>query len=114
MNIPIACDLNAISDEERPQHVRLARSLFYDGRGEAQELDDGYIFRFQPESSTLIELAQFVANERLCCPFWTFTIGVDAGNGPMWLRFTGPEGAKETLKAELGGREALKAASGEQ
>jgi|FLYN01.1.fsa_nt_gi hypothetical protein len=109
----IACDLNAISEEERPQHVRLARSLFYAGRGEAQELENGYIFRFQPESSTLVELAQFVANERLCCPFWTFTIEVEAGHGPMWIRITGPEGAKALLKAEFEGQEALKAASGE-
>ena len=99
----IACDLNAISAEERPEHVRLARSLFYEGRGEAHELENGYSFRFQAESSTLAELAQFVANERLCCPFWTFTIGVEAGNGPMWLRLTGPDGAKEMLKAEFGG-----------
>ncbi len=101
MDSPIFCDLSAISDEERPAHVRLAQSLFYEGRGEAEELDDGYLFRFQPESSTLLELATFVSNERLCCPFWNFTIGVEPENGPMWIRLIGPEAAKEMMKAEL-------------
>ena len=65
------------------------------------ELADGYAFRFPPKSPLLLLLAEFVSRERLCCPFFSFALKVDAGGKPFVLSITGPSGAKEVLYAEL-------------
>jgi hypothetical protein len=50
----------------------------------------------------LAVMAEFVANERLCCPFFGFEIAVERGGGPAWLRITGEGEAKRVLEAEMG------------
>jgi len=47
-------------------------------------------------------MAEFVANERLCCPFFEFGIAVERAGGPVWLRMTGAGDAKRILEAGLG------------
>jgi hypothetical protein len=49
----------------------------------------------------LLAVAEFVANERLCCPFFEFVITVERAGGPVWLRITGTGEAKRILEAEL-------------
>ena len=101
-DIPLACDLMAIPAQEREAHELLAKQLFFEVVPERHELTDGYAFRFRADQYPL--LAEFIASERLCCPFFTFQIEVVPG-GVMWLRLTGPEGTKELLaelKLELG------------
>jgi hypothetical protein len=49
----------------------------------------------------LLALAEFVANERLCCPFFGFAITVERGGGPVWLRMTGEREAKSVLEGEM-------------
>ena len=72
------------------------------GCSEIRELPDGYAFRHFPESSTFLTLAEFVALERLCCPFFDFGLEVERDGGPLWFRMTGGEDAKRILRAELG------------
>ena len=48
-------------------------------------------------------LAEFVANERRCCPFFTFTIRAEPAPALLMLRLTGPAGVKPFILAELGG-----------
>jgi hypothetical protein len=50
----------------------------------------------------LLATAEFVANERLCCPFFEFEITVERADGPVWLRMTGAGEAKRLLEAEMG------------
>jgi hypothetical protein len=69
---------------------------------EVQELQDGYAFRHSPDRDVLLAMAEFVANERLCCPFFEFGIAVERAGGPVWLRMTGAGDAKRILEAELG------------
>ncbi len=69
---------------------------------EVRELDDGYAFRHSSEPDVLLLLAEFVALERLCCPFLGFEIELEPGGGPLWIRMTGEKGAKGVLQAELG------------
>ena len=52
----------------------------------------------------LVALAEYVSLERLCCPFFDFAIEVGRGGGEVWLRMTGPEGAKGVLEAAMGDR----------
>jgi hypothetical protein len=97
--IPIACDMSAISADEREAHEMLAKQLFFEAVPERQELDDGYAFRFRADQYAL--LAAFIGNERLCCPFFRFTLEVTSAQGPLWLRITGGEGVKEFMQLEF-------------
>jgi len=96
---PIACNLTAIADEVRPQHVDLALYLFGEGLLERQELPGGYAFRYSPDDYRAV--ADFIETERLCCPFFNFTLEVTPENGPMWLRITGRPGVKNLLLSML-------------
>jgi hypothetical protein len=98
--IPIACDLTALAAEVRSTHIEAARQLLHAGAREVQELPDGFAFRYAAEQ--FAQVTQFIANERLCCPFFTFVLKVTPANGPIWLRITGREGGKDFLRSELG------------
>src|ERR1041384_1898991 len=72
--IPIACDLAAIPADERAAHSARAEQLLHTSAAEVQELPDGYAFRYTAAQYELV--TQFIANERLCCPFFSFTLEV--------------------------------------
>ena len=90
------------SPTERERHLVTIRQLLAVVEG-AEELPHGYALRFATDADRLSWLAEFIAGERRCCPFLNFTLEVEAGDGPTWLRLTGPEGVKEFLREELGG-----------
>ena len=66
-DLPIACDLTAIDAQVRSTHLESAKQLLHEGVQETQELPDGYAFRYTAEQYA--QVTQFIANERLCCPF---------------------------------------------
>jgi hypothetical protein len=95
----LACVPGAIPMTKRLQHFALARTLLNRQATGRTDLLDGYAFRF--EADKLLELAQFIDNERKCCPFTTFELSVAPEAGPIWLRMTGPDGTRAVLQAEL-------------
>lgn len=95
----IACDLSQIPADRLAQHEVRAKYLFGPGAQDRLELTDGYAYQFNSQDFETI--AEFVAHERLCCPFFKFTLEVEPGSGPIRLSITGPEGAKELLAATL-------------
>ncbi len=99
--IPLACDMSALTVEQRERQRVLGRRLRDDAL-EIRGLDDGYAFTHPPDGDTLAAMAEFVANERLCCPFFGFAITVGSDGGPAWLRITGEGEAKRVLEAEMG------------
>ena len=101
-NSPIACDMTVIRPEQRPAHLATSRDLFSQIE-ELRELSNGYEFRFASESSLLLKLAEFVSLEKLCCPFLSFMIEVDAEGGPVWLRMIGRDGVKAFIREEING-----------
>jgi hypothetical protein len=66
-----------------------------------RELPDGYALEFPPQPTLLMLLAEFIARERRCCPFFIFELRVEAEDGPFWLKMTGEEGIKPFLQAEM-------------
>lgn len=64
---------------------------------EVKELENGFAYRFSAEGTRITELANLIDLEHRCCPFLTFRITVEAGDGPIWLEMTGPAGTKEFL-----------------
>jgi hypothetical protein len=92
----LVCNFGALREEEREQHKALVNYLVFEGFKEKRALPDGYAFRF--DESDYSRVTQYVANERLCCPFLTFEIHVEAQRGSVWLYLRG----KVEVKAFLG------------
>ena len=99
----IACDLGGIPEQDLGGHKDRASYLFGAGVRERVELADGFAFRFEAEDYQTI--TAFIANERLCCPFFHFTLEVTPDSGPIWLRITGQEEVKPLLEATLNDQE---------
>lgn len=95
--LPIACNPNAIPAEQREQWIATGIRL-YQAVEEVRELPDGYAFRLPATSEMLTLAVEDIAYERLCCPFLRFTLEVTPGEGPLWFRLTGSQGAKAYLK----------------
>ncbi len=96
---PISCNWSALTAVQQERQRALYRQLRADVE-EVVELEDGYAFRHSPDRVVLLAVAEFVSNERLCCPFFDFGITVERAGGAMWLRITGAGESK--LKAKFG------------
>ena len=98
---PFACNMDAIEADRRALHIATAKHLF-SSVSEIKELPDGYAFRLPNESKVLLKVAEFVSLERLCCPFFGFTLDIGREGGEVWLQLTGREGVKPFIQAEIG------------
>jgi hypothetical protein len=96
---PFACDMRALTKSERDQHAGLSRQLLASARVK-RELSNGYALRLPAD--LWLPAAQWVALERRCCPFFAFELESASRGGPLWLRITGPAGAKTFMHEELG------------
>jgi hypothetical protein len=101
IRVPVACSWSALTAVQQERQRALYRQLRADVE-EVVELEDGYAFRHSPDRAVLLAVAEFVANERLCCPFFEFGITVERDGGPVWLRMRGEGEAKRLLEAEAG------------
>ncbi|HXF64783.1 MAG TPA: hypothetical protein VNK95_24360 [Caldilineaceae bacterium] len=99
--VAFACDLTALTREQRAQHQATTSKLFAAVQA-IRELDSGYAFQLPQDAVWLSRAAEFIALERLCCPFFAFDLEVEPHGGPVWLRLTGREGIKAFILAELG------------
>jgi hypothetical protein len=99
--IPIACDLNALTPAERARRRTLVGALTHAIVGRA-ELDHGFELRVDSARLDLPALAEWIALERRCCRFLHFTIELAAGDGPVTLAVSGSDGVKDFLRAEMG------------
>jgi hypothetical protein len=63
-----------------------------------KELEDGYAFQFPGESEWIQRVVTFVAEERECCPFFTFELHYEPNLGPIWLRLRGSAEIKAMLR----------------
>jgi hypothetical protein len=101
MESPFACNMEAIKPDQRQQHIAMARQLFHAVRS-IRELPNGYAFHLPDKPDTLRLLTEFISLERLCCPFFGFTIEIEPEGGSVWLQLTGREGVKPFIRAEIG------------
>jgi hypothetical protein len=101
-NTNLVCNLNAIDPQARVQHSITTAELFHSVQA-IRELPDGYAFLLPNETMLLRKAVDFIANERLCCPFFGFTLEIEPEGGALWLRLTGREGVKPFIQAERAG-----------
>jgi hypothetical protein len=99
MSIPFACDMAAIPAGERGAHQALIRRLVTEAAEEMRQRPDGFTFRFPAKEYDAV--TQFVARERLCCPFLRFALEVEPDRGPIRLHLTGPDSVVPFIRAEL-------------
>jgi len=98
---PFACDRAALTPHARKRH--------FDERGPAlkvrvksiRELNDGYAFEFPHDTETFQLVSEWVAGERLCCPFFDIDVHVEREHGHLWLRLTGREGVKQFIRSDF-------------
>jgi hypothetical protein len=93
IEVPAACNWTAVTAAQQERQRALYRQLRADVE-EVVELEDGYAFRHSPDRAVLLTIAEFVANERLCCPLFEFGLTVERDGGPVWLRMTGGGGGQ--------------------
>ena len=98
---PFFCNLSAMDADQRKHHRELTERLRQSVK-EVRELTDGYGFRFPAETADITRVAEWVALERLCCPFFAFQLEVGSDHQPLWLRITGREGVKPFMQSEFG------------
>ena len=90
-----ACNLKALTPEQRTRHAKLTRDLLA-GVTERRELPDGYAFRIH---AALSDVGEWIAKERKCCPFFRFRLEVSGEN--EWLSIQGAEGVKQFIATEF-------------
>lgn len=97
---PIACDLSAIDDKELEPHRENGRAVF-DAIREIRETTDGYSFKLPADTGIIQRTGAFIARERLCCPFFEFTLTIPSDHNTVWLKLSGREGVKPYIKDTL-------------
>jgi len=94
------CNTKALTPEERARHKQLGEKLTA-ARKETVEVPTGYEFQFSPKNITIAELAEWVAAESKCCPFFDFHLDLEAKGSLLCLRLTGEEGIKTFIRTEF-------------
>jgi hypothetical protein len=94
------CNIGAFDEAERARHKELTEKLIA-SRAEIAETEKGYEFQFRPSTISVAELADWVAAESKCCPFFDFQIDVERGGRLLRLRLSGDEGVKPFMRAEF-------------
>jgi len=94
------CNIKALNPAERARQKQLTEKLIA-VRREIVETEKGYEFQFSPSSISLGELAEWVAAEGKCCPFFDFHIDLEREGSLLCLRLTGEEGIKAFIRTEF-------------
>lgn len=100
-DVPFACNLKVFQTEERRQHINLTHDLMAAVTAR-HELPAGFAFQIDPSKVSMIELAEWAAREKKCCPFFNFQINLEGpAEGKLSLVLSGPEGVKPFIKSEF-------------
>jgi hypothetical protein len=97
---PFACDMTALSSDQRSRHRELGE-LLQSALGAVRELTDGYEFEFVPNPANYQVLTELTPLEHACCPFFDVSIRLEREGGKLWWRLTGREGVKQFIRQEF-------------
>jgi hypothetical protein len=101
-HLPIACDPTAIPPKDRARRAAVSRRLFRGAVRTDVRVDDQEGWHFEIAASAYADLADWVALERLCCPFLRFRIDVAPPPAKLTFTMTGPIGTIAFLEQEIG------------
>lgn len=94
------CNTKALTPEERAHHKQLSERLLA-VRKQSIETEKGYEFQFSRADVSLADIADWVAAESKCCPFFDFHIDLEREGRLLCLRLTGEPGIKEFIREEF-------------
>ena len=94
------CNTRALTPAERARHAQLGEKMDA-ARKAVVETENGYEFQYTPARLSIGELAEWVAQESKCCPFFDFHIDFEEQGHLLCLRLTGDEGVKAFIRAEF-------------
>ena len=97
---PIACNLAAFGDEQRKRYHAL-RAAMKSALIRSEAVPEGYRFYYPGTAAWVICLAEFITLERLCCPFFTFTLEAIPDQTEQCLSISGNQQAKAVLATEF-------------
>ena len=98
----LVCKMDVFTPDEREDQIRTTTQLFQIVQT-IHEVENGFEFMFPnfDAAENITQLAEFIFNERRCCPFLEFTLKITPNDAPISLLLTGPKGTQEFLRAEL-------------
>lgn len=96
--LSVACDLGALSPEERAREAELLSELKA-VLGEPEETENGFRFAVPPDPARVGRLGELLALERLCCPFLGFDLAVPADRGEVTLHVYGDAAARTFIRS---------------
>jgi hypothetical protein len=99
---PLVCNMDVFTPAQREAHIQTTTELIQAVQS-VQGVENGYEFTFPNETQFISGIAEFISNERLCCPFLNFTLNIISNREPVSLLLTGPLGTQEFLRAEFNG-----------
>lgn len=98
-----ACDRMALTAEARKRHFEELGPALRKLHKSVRELPDGFAFEFPADAATVRLVEEWVAGERLCCPFFDIELRLEREGGAVWLGLTGRDGVKAFIKADFAG-----------
>jgi hypothetical protein len=99
---PLVCNMGVFTPAQREAHILTTTQLIQAVQS-VQEVENGYELSFPNKTEFISKIADFISNERLCCPFLKFTLKVVSNSEPIFLSLTGPIGTQEFLRTEFNG-----------
>jgi hypothetical protein len=99
---PFACNRSALSPADRKRHFDELGPTLQAMVRNVRETRDGFEFEFPADLATFRLVAEWVAGEHLCCPFFDIDLRQERDKGPLRLRLAGRAGVKQFIKADLG------------
>ena len=93
---PIACNLKALTSEQRKQLSDVGEHVI-SAITASRDLSDGYSFGVDPAKASLIDIARWLDLWRRCCPFYEFQIDFHAADASVWLSVKGRPGVKQYI-----------------
>lgn len=91
----LVCKL--IGAEKMKKKELLKTEIFSQVKG-IDELENGYILKFEDKDDILLKLTDYLMIEKECCPFFIFDLNIQPNSNGISLKITGQEGAKDMLK----------------
>jgi hypothetical protein len=98
---PFACNRAALTPQARKRHFDELSPALRARKKSIRELRDGFEFEFPPDTATFQLVSEWVAGERLCCPFFDIDVHAEREGGDLWLRLTGREGVKQFIRSDF-------------
>ena len=94
------CNVKAFNARERETYKALTEKM-NTARLEVAESEHGYTFNLDPSKISITEVANWVASESKCCPFFKFQIELASEGKHLSLRLTGNDGVKPFIRSEF-------------